>query len=807
MLEFEQIWSGILTFSRQNADLLGVAVGAAGVLVAIFFGFIQWIGSPRRRLVLDSPGQTRRLHPFKPGDAAKGLIEQPSKLEFSLPPVNPDFVGRLEVVERIKGILRQGSAVVASVEGMGGIGKTTTSVEAVHNLLGEGQFCDGIAFINLEGFNATRPPKTPEEAFTELLRPLVDAKMKLPADRIELQRIWRKKTSGLNMLLFLDNARDEDQVGSLIPGHKTCKVLITSRNAFSIAGIQPVDLTLMDPEESQALALSLANRRHFDRLSQDQSAKLAVACGHLPLAIEVLANTLDRSSGLNVDFVLASVSADGRLPPALERAKISLRASVDSLDKSTRARWQALGVFEGSFDLAAVEAVWAFSEPEYTLNELESYSLVEFDRDRKRYALHDILRTIALEGLNEELDQANNTKWRHADHFCSVLEESNNLCLSGGKGLISGLYLFDENDQNILSGQLWSSSSAEESEKTAQIFARYGKAGHYILLWYRGSQQARITLLNNLLSVSRKIKDKKMESSALGMISATTYRLGNFRRALVSSNEWLVISRELGNRRDEGEALNNAGISYFHLGEPRQALAVLKEAAQILREVGEQRLEGYALGNIGDVLNSIGDYTQAITKYEQHLEISRQLDEPITQSFRLSCLGSVNVSLGNFQYSFECLNKALSIAREYGERHHECRALRELGYWHNMRKKPKQSLEYYEDALSVALEIGDRFGESEALSGLGVGLAVKGNHKEAISFFERQFTLAKDIGNINGQANALFHWAEEAYKLGRGKNAIRMMRESAAILGRLESPLLGRAQDYLNRWEKSLSEQ
>ena len=233
------------------------------------------------------------------GDKIVQILEQSGNAaarvaasRFQLPVQNPDFEGRRDKIEEIKAALRAGAAQVIALEGMGGIGKTDTAVEVAHDLIVEGLFKDAQLFLDLQGFSAAARLLAPADALRALLRPFVDTRDKLPENEHDLAACFRETTHGLEMLLFLDNARNEAQVSPLLPGHPGCTVLITSRNRLSLHGLRPVDLGAMDPAEATALALKLANRRNPARIEQPQAEKIARLCGHLPLAIEVTANAL-----------------------------------------------------------------------------------------------------------------------------------------------------------------------------------------------------------------------------------------------------------------------------------------------------------------------------------------------------------------------------------------------------------------------------------------------------------------------------------------------------------------------------------
>ncbi|MEM7560742.1 MAG: NB-ARC domain-containing protein, partial [Planctomycetota bacterium] len=539
--------------------------------------------------------------------------------------------------------------MITSIEGMGGIGKTSTSLQAVQELRSDGLFRDGVAFIDLEGFSSIRAPKTSEEALSELLRPLMDANAKLPNESIELQRLWREKTVGLDMLLFLDNARDEKQIDKLLPDHPTCTVLITSRNRLAVAGLQPISLTELSPEDAQTLALRLANRRLTGRLNPAQALQLAKFCGYLPLAIEVTTNTLDQSSGLNVEAFLKKLAEPNQPAPALEKAKASLYASLHVLTNEIRALWQELSVFEGGFDRKAAAAVWETDGADDILADLELRSLIHYDREVDRYRLHDILRAIAFEELGQDSKRHYVSRWRHAAHYCDVLAEANQLALEGGDELLEGFWLYDREEQNIGSGQAWAEEHVDKSEEVVRLLARYADVGAYLLLWFRGSQRARIASLKTLLVVCRKLGDKEIEASALGCLVRALSGIGHCNDGLAYCLEWLAIARETHSHDHVGRALCTLGYIHYFLGQPHRALENCNEAIPILKEVGNRRYEGYATGTKGEVLHGRGDYKQAIELYKQHLKISRDLGEWQAESHRLGSLGAAYMSLGEFQ--------------------------------------------------------------------------------------------------------------------------------------------------------------
>jgi hypothetical protein len=447
--------------------------------------------------------------------AAKAVSAAASR--FQLPARNPDFVGRRDKIDEIKTVLRAGAAQVTALEGLGGIGKTDTATEAAHELVEEGRFKDAQLFIDLQGFSATGRPLAPVDALRKLLRPFVTAEESLPEGVQELAGRFREVTQGLDMLLFLDNVRDDEQVVPLLPGHSACTVLVTSRNRLSLRGLKPIDLAEMDPEEAKELALRLANRRDRNRITEAQAAEIVRLCGCLPLSIEVTANALSKSQGADVAGYLKTLGDRTKPLKALEKVKAVLRLSVEALDEETRSRWAALGVFEGGFDAKAAAAVWAVEEAGGTLEELEQRSLVSFDRTAQRYHLHDLLRAVALEELARDPARQQDVLRRHSDHFfdraLQSLEVADLLNWTAGAGwrldMLEGrrkyVVAMNENFELVSSAAV---SSANAYMRVGKCYSLLGEKGRSVGCFVRA------------LALYREIGARQQISEVCGLLRA-----------------------------------------------------------------------------------------------------------------------------------------------------------------------------------------------------------------------------------------------------------------------------------------------
>lgn len=210
-----------------------------------------------------------------------------------LPPDIPDFVGRVHQLRFAERLLcgdggTTSATPVLSVTGMPGIGKTALGVHLAHRA--RTSFPDGQLFAELGG---TSPrPADPAEVLGRFLRALGLPDKRIPADLDERTTLFRTLTADRRVLVVLDDAVSARQVLPLLPGGDRCAVVITSRRRFSgIAAAHQLEVPPLTAEEAHDLLGKLVGQA---RVAAEAGAarRVAMLCGHLPLAIRGVAARL-----------------------------------------------------------------------------------------------------------------------------------------------------------------------------------------------------------------------------------------------------------------------------------------------------------------------------------------------------------------------------------------------------------------------------------------------------------------------------------------------------------------------------------
>ncbi|MFE9421993.1 FxSxx-COOH system tetratricopeptide repeat protein [Kitasatospora sp. NPDC006697] len=192
-----------------------------------------------------------------------------------IPPRNPNFTGRLELLELLEARLRQGTTAVLpeAIHGMGGVGKTQLAIEYAYRHQAD---YDIVWWIPAE-----RPGQI-GQALVELAQRLglttgLEANTAVPA----LREALREGRPYARWLLIFDNADSPERVQQYFPTGGSGTILVTSRNRRwgLIGGSLEVDV--FTREESVELL-----RRSGPDLADEEADRLAAALGDLPLALQ-----------------------------------------------------------------------------------------------------------------------------------------------------------------------------------------------------------------------------------------------------------------------------------------------------------------------------------------------------------------------------------------------------------------------------------------------------------------------------------------------------------------------------------------
>lgn len=717
-----------------------------------------WLGDPQRPWSVAKAADAGAVIP--PDIEALALHQLPS------PP--RDFTGREAEIDELMGRIEEGGVTISGMHGLAGIGKTALALVLADRL--QQRYPDAQFYLELKGTDPK--PLMATEAMAHAIRSYRPQE-RLPESEGELRAIYNAVLHDKRALLLMDNAADAKQVEPLIPP-ESCLLLVTSRQHFTLPGLYARNLDTLPPDDARELLLKIAPRigNHAD--------KIARLCGYLPLALRLAGSALAVRPDLSPGDYARRLADEHKRLETLDRLatdsspgiEASIRASEALLPEDLRQLWHALGVFPGDFDEAAAVAVWAIPEEQGrdALSELVRYSLVDFRERVGRWRLHDLFRLFVqtrMTGADGDV-----TFERHAQHFRTILERTDDLCFKSGKWS-EGLDLFDREWENVRAGQRWAQGAGDKSTAANRHCMLYPHVGANILLLRQKCVDRIRWLEAGLEAVRRRREQQSKGERECGPVQQEPP--GDKPLAAIAADELMLAFSDIN--CIESMELGNLGTAYLDAGQPSRAIERYEQAIGLLPEAELQtKLQAIVLCQFGSAHYVLGALDQARRRYEEALTVAEKIGHRRTQAMALNNLGNVHDVMGETDKAGHYYERSLNIAREVADPQYEANSLMNLGALWLRRGQPSRSISPLDEALAIYHRIDDRRGEGGVLGNLGLAYAELGDPERAIEYYEKALAVSRETGDRRGQAITSWNLGREYAKQDVLARAVELMQ-------------------------------
>jgi tetratricopeptide (TPR) repeat protein/DNA-binding XRE family transcriptional regulator len=686
---------------------------------------LPWLRPKLARALRVSDKQLEALlaGPEHSGLAGTGVPRQ-------LPAAVADFTGRAAELTALTETLDScadngapGAVVISAIGGMAGVGKTALAVYWAHQAAD--RFPDGQLYVNLRGFDPGGTPATPAEVIRGFMDALGIAPGRVPASPEAQMGLYRSLLSERQMLIVLDNARDEQQVRPLLPASPGTLVLVTSRNQLAgLAATGGARLLSLD-----VLAQDEATRLLSTRIGQAGAAdepgalaEIAILCGRLPLALAVAAARAAIQPGLPLATLVADLretparldALDSGEPAASVRAVFSW--SYQQLSPNAARMFRLLGLHPGpdiTAPAAASLAAIPLSQARQHLAGLASVHLMA-EHLPGRYVLHDLLRAYAADLAAaidpEEVQRAALARtldhYLHTAHTAALLLSPTRdaIALAPAQSGVTPESLAD--DRRALA---WFEGEHHVLRSAAVLAGDLGFDVHaWQLPWamtnfldWRGHWDEQATLHRAALAAAIRLGDKSAQAATRRMLAYSCARRANYDEAGSHLGECLTLYRQLRDRT--GEAKTHQTLSWVAEHQQRfaDALAHGEHALELFNATNDRPSQAAALNNVGIFHAALGNYEQARTFCQQALSIHHELGFRPGEAASWDSLGCAEHQLGRFGAAVACFQQALGIVRDLADRFSESEILMHLGDTRHASGKPEQAREAWLQALDI----------------------------------------------------------------------------------------------------------
>jgi DNA-binding SARP family transcriptional activator/tetratricopeptide (TPR) repeat protein len=667
--------------------------------------------------------------PTEPSTTPLGLPSGPVR---QMPPDIVGFCGRAELNELdrlvpvIEGEGRRLTTVVA-IDGAPGTGKTTLALHWAHEVAHV--YPDLQLYVNLRGYGPGSP-MPPSAAAESLLRSLGMDSKAIPTGAEERAALLRTVLAGKRALLFLDNARDADQVRPLLPGGDSL-VVITSRN--QLRGLSIRDgahrVTLGPLPMREALSM-LAAVLGADRVAAEaeSAGRLVELCDGLPLAMAVVAERAMRADSLS-EVVDALVDEKARLdmfrageadPHTDLRAALSW--SYRALDPDAAAMFRMLGLHptnDIALDAAAALAGVPASRAKESLDHLVAAHLVQ-QRRQNRFELHDLIRRYATERaeLDDPALQRDAAVHRMLDWYLRAAVSVDNA-------------LAPQRCRDFL-----------EPYDAPEPTPRFGSAAEAIA-WFEREYECLRAVVNWAA-----VNGWPEQAWRIAIASTTIFDARIPWRDGIEFYESALHAAERGGE-PVGEAfvLNSLGCIYLDREDWRTARDYFHRSLNRFRASSHSRGEAMTLGNLGIAYAGLGCYERARRYVFRALSRYRTLHSPRGVALNLDNLGVAFAGAGKHREAIGYYLEARSIVRELDDRHHLAIMQHHLGTAYLAVGELRNAVHALGQATREYRAMGNRRWEAYVLTDLGKTLQQTGHTRLGNTLLETALTTLTEFAD------------------------------------------------------------
>ncbi|MFF5288761.1 tetratricopeptide repeat protein [Paractinoplanes globisporus] len=680
------------------------------------------------------------------------------RAQDSLPDDLPEFTGRAPQIDD----LVRDPAPLTAIEGMAGVGKTRLAIHAGHLLAAKEPF-DRVLFVNLRGFHPdpAQPPADPGAVLDSFLRLLGVPGRQVPHDLGGRSRLYRSRLAGLRALVVLDNAFEEGQVEPLLSDALT---LVTSRRCLALPGARHLAVEAFSADESVEF---LARVAPGVPLGEDPDAlgRVARRCGHLPLALGLVAGHIRTTPGWTVADHADRLDERHRERRLDSGVSVALSLSYLHLPPERRRLLRLLALHPGQdidvYASAALAGIPA-SEARGHLVHLAADHLLQQTRPG-RYVFHDLVRAFTSGRASDE-DSPRSRRAalsRLFDHYLAVSAAAMDVLHPAEKQRRPTIEppswpapVFDDPDAALA----W--LDAERATLVA-VSAADGWPTHAIRLslvlfrYLNGGHHAEaLAVHGHARSAAQDVGDIAAEARALSLLGATYTRLGRYAESAGHLRQALRLFARHGDPILEAPSLTNLGHVEIRLGEYAAADAHFRQALDRHREAGNRTGEARALTSLGMVEVTLGRYAESVAHHEQALALCEETGDAAQAAEIMSNLGYAEIRLGRHKAAADHLSAGLAMCRRLGNRTSEGFTLDCLGMLATRTGRLPDALDLHRQALTILHEAGDQEGEAWAHNGLGEASTAAGHFTDAVADHTRALSIATEIGDRDQQARA-----------------------------------------------------
>jgi DNA-binding SARP family transcriptional activator/Tfp pilus assembly protein PilF len=685
-------------------------------------------------------------------------IEKPRQL----PAGTADFVGRQELIDSVVAILTTADehlpTGVVVIAGKPGIGKSTMATHVAHRLAAA-HFTDGQLYCDLRG--TCLEPVSSTDVLGRFLRALGVPGPLIPDSVDERAEMYRTILATRQLLVLLDDAASEGQIGPLLPGGGNCAVIVTSRSRLTgLPGGHWIELGILDVEQAIDLLGRVIGSSRVER-EPDAAVALVRAVGGLPLALRIVAARLAARPHWTLASIVHRLANERHRLDELAYGDLTVRASLsltyDGLSPADKRLLRLLSLAQGSTLPGWIAGALLddhrprpsdLMEPLYDVQMLDVLS-VEHTGEFS-YRFHEIIRLFVrdqLEATDTAAVQQAATE-RMIGGWLALAEQAHAKIYGGDYTLVRG------------NGLRWKPAAA--CAENLLVDPLQWMDDEHVNLALAVDQAAQVHLDEQCWQLATTLVTLFEVRGYLDLWEGTHQRA-------------LIAVRQAGNKL--GEAALFASLGTLHLSrlQPAEARGFLGTALTLFDELGNSHGQALTWRDLALLDRHIGEYDRALAGYERSLRHFDLTGDIVGRATVLTQSAFILIRRGDIAEARARLDEALAIFDSVGYEGGKARALRRVGQLLLEQGEPEAAERALIQVLTMVRAAGDILGEGHLLMNLGEVNANMGRLRQAEALFQQAKVIRDQIMDLGGAAAVRLTLARISIELGERTKARELL--------------------------------
>ena len=427
--------------------------------------------------------------------------------------------------------------------------------------------------------------------------------------------------------------------------------------------------------------------------------------------------------------------------------------SYELLPENLQRLWRRLAVFPRSFSIESalfvsppeveieedldekLQAALALETMGDLLDQLQSYSLLEYLPETGRYQMHDTVREAARVQLEAagEVDSA----YRRLGEFEAAFFAQHGVLKAENLALVT------LEKENLFAAAAWA-----EQERQADLLARLVTVPSNWLQTFSVWESWQ-RWLETALQLG--INDPGLEANTRRAMGDVYRFRDDYDAALGAYEEALRLYAQTGSRLGEANTRRAIGDVYQFRKELDAALGAYEEALRLYAQTGSRLGEANTRRAMGDVYGFRDDYDAALGAYEEALRLYAQTGSRVGEANTRQAMGDVYQFRKELDAALGAYEEALRLYAQTGDRQGEANTRKAMGDVYGFRNDYDAALGAYEEALRLYTQTGDRQGEANTLAALSRLYVQQGELQKAEKMFVQVGQIRQEIVSVYDQ--------------------------------------------------------